>query len=59
MCVLCVLCLSSDAVFERFFNNTLVCPFDAFSQEFLIAKIAKKQKKLIFFTPVFSSNFER
>jgi hypothetical protein len=32
---------------------------DAFSQEFLIAKIAKKQKKLIFFTPVFSSNFER
>jgi hypothetical protein len=40
-------CLSSDAVFERFFNNnTPVCPpFDAFSQGIEIAKIAKKQKK--------------
>ena len=50
----CFVCFVSffcdDAVFERFFNNTTpVCPpFDAFSQEFLIAKIAKKQKKADF-----------
>ena len=46
MCVLCVLCLSSDAVFdERFFNkNTPVCPLDAFSQGIESQKLQKSKK---------------
>ena len=54
------MCLSSDAVFERFFNkNTRLPPFhDAFSQGIEPQKLQKSKKKaVIFFTPVFSSNF--